>query len=109
LLPDVAISRVGKSPIRFRVLFVLRKNLHDFVRAGVAGGREEHRVDETEDSRVRADPEGEDDDSRNGETRRLDQLPDREFKILDHMRLPVRCQPSAIWIQKSKGRQLSTA
>jgi hypothetical protein len=68
----------------------------------ITGRREEHGVDKAEDGGVRANPQRENNDRRNGETRRLPKLPDREFKILDHMRLPVRCRHGAGWIQKSR-------
>jgi hypothetical protein len=41
-------------------------------------------VDEAEDGGVGADAQGENDDGRKGESRRLDKLPESELEILDH-------------------------
>src|SRR5437588_2949651 len=85
LAADVLVGRIRKTAKRFRILFVLRENLNDFLRFRVRRWREKHRVDEAEHRGVRADAERENDHSRGGESWRLEKLPDSELKILDHM------------------------
>src|SRR2546430_1560728 len=82
---DVLVSRVGKAAIRFRVPFVLRENLDDFLRLRIRRRREEHRVDEAEHGGIRADAERENDGSRGRKSWRLEKLAESESKIVDHM------------------------
>ena len=99
LLANVAVGGIRKLAERFWILFVLRKELHNLRRLRVTGRLKQHRVDEAENGGVRANAKGENDHSRDGEPRRLHKLSDRKFKILDHMRLPVRCRRLVGWIQ----------
>ena len=99
LLANVGQRRIRKCAEHFRVLHVLRKNLHELVRSRVSRRREQHRMDETEDGGVGADAEGQHEDGRDRKARRLEELPDRETEIVDH--LAVRCAESGLWIQTS--------
>ena len=84
LFANIAIGRVGKSAKSLGVLFVLRKNLHQLRRLRITRWRKEHRVHQTEDRRVGANAERQDNYRRNREPRRLKKLPDRKLKILNH-------------------------
>src|SRR5205823_9108529 len=84
LLADVAISRVRKTAKFFWILLVLGKELHHFVRLGVSWRSEEKRIDQAEYGGVGADPKGQHEHGREGEAWRLDELAQREPKILDH-------------------------
>ena len=55
------------------------------MRLGVSRRSEEKRVDQAEHGGVRANPERQHEHSRDGEAWRLDELAEREPKILDHM------------------------
>ena len=71
----------------FRFLCVLGKDLHDLVWVRVGRRLEEHRVEQTEDGGVRADPEGEHGDGGDGEAAGLYQLAESEAKIVEHTRV----------------------
>src|SRR5204863_9955981 len=79
LSANVLVSWIGKAAVRFRVLFVLREYLNDFLRLRVGRRSEEHRVEEAEDRSVGADAEGEDDYCRGREPGRLVELPEGEL------------------------------
>src|SRR5262245_14147418 len=57
LLTNIEIGGIGKTAEFFRILLVLRKELHHFVRFGVSRGREEKSVYKTKYGRINADPE----------------------------------------------------
>ena len=86
LFADVAVGGIRKFAERFRILFVLGKELNDLRRIVVMGRSKQHRIDETEDGGVRADAERENDHRRDGEPRRLPKLPKSELEILNHIR-----------------------
>jgi hypothetical protein len=82
---DVRVGRIGKTAIRFWVLFVLGENLDHLLWLRVTGLSEEHRVDETEDSGVSADAQGENDHGCDCEPGRFEKLAQSESKVLDHI------------------------
>ena len=84
LLADIEIGRIRKTAESLRIFLILRIDLHDLARLFVSRRLEEHRVHETEDGGVRANPEGEDDDRSRGETPRLHQLPESESEVVEH-------------------------
>jgi hypothetical protein len=63
------------------------KELHHFVRLGVSWRSEEKCVYEAEHGGVGADPKGQHEHGREGEAWRLDELAEREPKIVDHTML----------------------
>jgi hypothetical protein len=64
--------------------------LDELIVLRVTGRRKQHGVPKTKDRGVRADAEREHEDSGDGETRRFDQLPAREPKIMNH-EFPIGC------------------
>src|SRR5207237_2850060 len=84
LLADIAISRVRKPTKLFRILLILRKELHHFVRLVVSRRGKEKRVDQAEYGGIHANPEREHGCRRNRKCSRFEQLPERKFEILNH-------------------------
>jgi hypothetical protein len=82
---NVRVGGIREAAIRFGILFVLGKNLNHLLRLRVTGRSEEHGMDKTEDSRVGANAEGENDHRRDGEPGRFEKLAQSEPKILDHI------------------------
>ncbi len=85
LLPDVEISRIRKTAKFFRILLVLGKKLHHFVRFGVSRRGKEKRVHQAEHGGVRANAERKHGCGRNRKRRRFEKLPESKFKILNHL------------------------
>src|SRR5438132_9042426 len=85
LLSDVEISRIRKTAKFFRILLVLGKKLHHFVRFGVSRRGKEKRVNQAEHGGVRANAERKHGCGRNRKRRRFEKLPESKFKILNHL------------------------
>ena len=89
LFADVAVGGIRKFAERFRILFVLGKELHDLRRLSVGGRTKQHGVDETENGGVHPNAEGEHNDSGDGKPRRFPKLPERKAKIVNHILIAV--------------------
>src|SRR5215831_19143975 len=77
LLANIEIGGIGKTAEFFRIILVLGKELHHFVRLGVSRGGEEKSVYKTKYGRIHANPECEHSRSRDRKRPRLYQLPKR--------------------------------
>src|SRR6266496_1435677 len=95
LLADIEISGIRKTVKFLRILLVLRKELHHFVRLGVRGRSKEKSVYQAEYSGVHANPERQHSCRCNCKPWRLEQLPEGKFEIANHSQ--------ALWLSAVTG------
>src|SRR5262249_6075479 len=85
LLANIEIRGIGKPAEFLRILLVLRKELHHFMRVGVSRRRKEKSVHHAEHGCVHSNSECEHDHRSKREARRFQQLPKCKFEFLNHV------------------------
>src|SRR5262252_7798873 len=81
LLANIEIGRIGKTAEFFRILLVLRKELHHFVRLGVCRRSKEKSVYQAEHGGIHANAESKHDYRGKRKSRHFEELPKRKFEI----------------------------
>ena len=95
------IFRMRKLPVVMVRILPGRENIHDFRGADPHHRPKHNAVNESEDGGVHPDRERECEDGDDGEPWSLDELPKREFEVLNHfVAFPLRCGRRPIWIQR---------
>ena len=84
VLAQLAKFGVGKLAVIVVRALPCCENIHHFLRAQRHHRPKDNAVNESKNGRVNSDGQSKSDQGDEGETRRLDELPERETKILDH-------------------------